>query len=385
MTGRKPIPTAASALVTAAILAAILAASALAIGRIHADAATEAASAQAERTTPRLPVAVEAIRPEPSYRVERRYLGLVAPRRQVALAFDLAGRLEALQAEVGDRVAAGQPLARLDTRRLAARRAELEAASREAEAALTFAEGEAGRQRTLAQRGSASAQARDRAVSEAQVARARRDSLAAQLDSLAVDEADSALRAPFAGVVVERALDEGAVVSPGTPVFRLLEMQRPEARIGLPAAEAAQLSPGDVLRVVWRGGETRGRLRALIPEVVGGTRTAAALVAMDPLPGLASGDAVELILEREVAAPGFWVPSAALVAGERGLWALQLVEAAEAGDRVRRAAVEVLHVEGARSFVRGTLAAGDLIVVEGAQRVRAGQLVEATLHRAALE
>lgn len=381
MAGRKLIPLAASA--SLAVL--ILGATAVAIGRIHADAAAEAASERAALTTPRLPVAVETVEPEPGYRVERRYLGLVAPRRQVSLGFDLGGRLESLQAEVGDAVAAGQPLARLDTRRLAARRAELEAALREAEAALTFAEGEAGRQRTLAQRGSASAQARDRAVSEAQVARARRDSLAAQLDSLAVDEADSALRAPFAGIVVERVLDEGAVVSPGTPVFRLLEMQRPEARVGLPAGEAARLSAGDELRLAWRGGETRGRLRALIPEVVGGTRTAAALVALQPLPGLASGDAVELILEREVAAPGFWVPSAALVAGERGLWALQLVEPVEEGERVRRAAVEVLHVEGARSFVRGTLAAGDRIVVEGAQRVRAGQLVESSLRTATLE
>jgi len=381
MTARKLIPLAASALFVVLILGAV----ALTIGRIHAGAAAEAAAERAALTVPRLPVAVEAVVPEPGYRVERRYLGLVTPRRQVALAFDLGGRLESLGVEIGEEVAAGQPLARLDTRRLAARRAELEAALREAEAALAFAEGEAGRQRTLAQRGSASAQARDRAVAEAQVARARRDSLAAQLDSLAVDEADSLLRAPFAGVVVERALDEGAVVTVGTTVFRLLELQRPEARIGLPAAEAARLVPGDELRVAWRGGETRGRLRALIPEVAGGTRTAAALVALEPLPGLASGDAVELILEREVAEPGFWVPSAALVAGERGLWALQLVEAAEAGDRVRRAAVEVLHVEGARSFVRGTLAAGDRIVVEGAQRVRAGQLVEAALHRASLE
>lgn len=381
MTGRKLIPLAASALLALLILGV----TALVIGRIHAGAAADAAAERAALSVPRLPVAVEAVELEPGYRVERRYLGLVTPRRQVALAFDLGGRLESLQAEVGDAVAAGQPLARLDTRRLAARRAELEAALREAEASLVFAEGDAGRQRTLAQRGSASAQARDRAVAEAQVARARHDSLAAQLESLAVDEADSLLRAPFAGVVVERALDEGAVVAAGAAVFRLLELQRPEARIGLPAAEAARLNPGDGLRLVWRGGETRGRLRALIPEVVGGTRTAAALVALEPLPGLASGDAVELILEREVAEPGFWVPSVALVAGERGLWALQLVESAQEGERVRRAAVEVLHVEGARSFVRGTLAAGDRIVVEGAQRVRAGQLVESSPRSAALE
>lgn len=42
--------------------------------------------------------------------------------RQVSLAFTLSERLAEVNAEEGDRVAAGQPLARLDTRSLALKR-----------------------------------------------------------------------------------------------------------------------------------------------------------------------------------------------------------------------------------------------------------------------
>ena len=48
--------------------------------------------------------------------------------------------------------------------------------------------------------------------------------VAAQIESVDVDIAKSRLRAPFSGVVSRRFVDEGAVVSAGEPLFRLLEM-----------------------------------------------------------------------------------------------------------------------------------------------------------------
>ena len=51
------------------------------------------------------------------------------------------------------------------------------------------------------------------------------------------------------------------------------------------------------------------------------------------------------------------------------------VEATAEGDRTLPAAVEVIHSDGARVFLRGTLPPGARIVAEAPDRVAPGQLV----------
>ena len=69
--------------------------------------------------------------------------------------------------------------------------------------------------------------------------------VAAQLESIDVDIEKSRLLAPFAGVVARRFVDEGAVVSAGEPLLRLLEIGHPEVRIGISVALAKSLKVGD--------------------------------------------------------------------------------------------------------------------------------------------
>ena len=73
---------------------------------------------------------------------------------------------------------------------------------------------------------------------------------------------------------------------------------------------------------------------------------------------------------------GAWLPIAALSESQRGLWSAFVVEPAEGGAQVvRRAELEVLHVETDRAFVRGTLEPGAAVVVSGAHRLTPGQAV----------
>lgn len=86
--------------------------------------------------------------------------------------------------------------------------------------------------------------------------------LDAQLTDLAIDIADSTLRAPFDGVVAGRLVDEGTVVAPGTAVLRVVESDVLEAWVGLPVRDAAAIdesaehvitADGRQYRALWRG------------------------------------------------------------------------------------------------------------------------------------
>ena len=80
-----------------------------------------------------LVVATQAIQEQPSYEVRRSFVGRLEARRSTDTGFELGGAVLRILVDEGDAVAKGQMLARLDTKRLGAKRAELEARVHEAE------------------------------------------------------------------------------------------------------------------------------------------------------------------------------------------------------------------------------------------------------------
>lgn len=90
-------------------------------------AADPAAVEATDRRNPAGQLTVDAYRLTDTETVTRtrRFTGELVPRRTTRLAFELAGKVEMLAADDGDRVTEGGLLARLDTAQLAARRAEL--------------------------------------------------------------------------------------------------------------------------------------------------------------------------------------------------------------------------------------------------------------------
>ena len=58
--------------------------------------------------------------------------------------------------------------------------------------------------------------------------------------------------------------------------------------------------------------------------------------------------------------------------GMQGLWTVLMVDPS---DTVRSAAVELLHVEAQRAFVRGSFPEGALLIAQGPHRVTPGQKI----------
>jgi hypothetical protein len=82
-----------------------------------------------------------------------------------------------------------------------------------------------------------------------------------------------------------------------------------------------------------------------------------------------------LTLTRSVSGEGAWLPRAALSEGVRGLWTVFLVVARPEGLFTRREAVELLHAETDRVFVRGAFPTGAKVVLSGSHRLADGQAV----------
>ncbi|MEM1241895.1 MAG: efflux transporter periplasmic adaptor subunit, partial [Cyanobacteria bacterium P01_H01_bin.26] len=92
------------------------------------------------------------------------------------------------------------------------------------------------------------------------------------------------------------------------------------------------------------------------------------------------GATARLSLQDQQSETGYWLPTSALVAGERGLWSAYVLDAPEAAAdnlfEVARREVEVLYTEADRAFVRGLLQPGDDVITSGTHRLVPGQLVQ---------
>ncbi|MBK8979946.1 MAG: HlyD family efflux transporter periplasmic adaptor subunit [Planctomycetes bacterium] len=411
------------------VAVAVLGAAAVGVAAVaqHTGPGPDLAPVAAARV---LEVETLAVRTESGYRLVQAYTGELRARRQAGLGLEVGGRIVSIHADVGARVGAGDLLVELDAAHLLASRDELDAGLRAARAAL--AELEAGpraetiaaaralrdqrreerrladlqleRRRALVERAVDSQADLDVAETNLRTAdarlaeadarlaeleagtraevldaqRARVAELQAGLQRIAAALDDTLLRAPFDGVIAARDADEGAVVAAGDVVLRIVETDRIEAWIGVPEDVATRCGDADALRV-----EVDGRTVAVgppraLPELDRRTRTATLVFDLDagagprPRPGAIA----RLLVEQHTDARGFWLPLEALVPGARGLWSCRVLTPAGDGEAiVRRAALELLHVDGERAFVRGTLQDGDAVLASGVQRVVAGQRV----------
>lgn len=335
-----------------------------------------------EGATPSLRVETTVVELQDSYFVQRRFVGQVAARRRAVLGFELAGRVAAIAADDGDQVRAGDPVADLDTERLEARRAEIAAARNEAAADRNLQASTFERVERAHGDGAVSDQQRDEARQALDAAAARLERLEAQIASIDVDLSKSVIRAPYDGRIVQRTADPGDVVSAGQPVLRLLEDRQLEARIGVTAEQAEGLETGQARNLTIAGRSVPSRLRAILPERDGRTRTVDLVFDLEEAApaGLRTGDLAVLTLEEEIGGAGFWLPRGALTAGSRGLWAAYLVRRSDAESgtvyRIARVNLELLHGTEDRVFVRGPVTAGDRIVRSGLHRLAPGMTVQ---------
>lgn len=350
---------------------AVLATAGASVQALYAGAAEDG---EAQRRPP-LTVETMTVVFEPHHLARESFVGRAEPARETRMAFERAGLVTAIAVEEGDSVAAGHVLADLDARPLRIEQRRLRADREALEADIALAEATTRRRQSLVGEGWASRQALDEARFSRSALVARRDAVDAALEQVALDLEKSRITAPFVGRVAARHVDEGSVVAAGTAVLTLQEEARPLARIGVPPDRAASLALGQPVAVLYGDQRLEGQVARKVADLETATRTVPVLVSLPPSPAIASGEVLRLELRRPVLGRGAWLPLAALSEAERGLWSVMTVRDGADGPIIGREAVEILHTEGDRAFVRGSLTEGARVVVAGPHRLTVGQRI----------
>ncbi len=289
--------------------------------------------------------------------------GTVRLKRETALGFSTAGRIAAIGVLEGQRVGAGQVLARLDPTGLDAA-----TASARAEAARTDAD--QARMRTLLAKGWVTRTRMESADAAAAAARAK-------LTQAGFDVRLGRIVSPAAGVVLRRAAEPGQMVAAGTPVLTvgetgsgyvlrvpLSDAELEGVRLGQPATVLLPaLSPAPVVATV---GEIAAR---------GDDRTGTFQVELrlPPLPGMRSGLIGTARLAGATVATGPVAVPASAVVGARADEGVVYVYRA---DGTVSARVVQLGTVGDRAVtVTGGLRVGERVARTGVERLRDGMKV----------
>ncbi len=369
---------------------------------------------QTVTATPMRAESAEAVTPEATAQVlpaitvsavETRHLrdvvlasGLVAPQETIQVAPLIEGQpIEALLADVGDKVTAGQVLARLSTSTLDLQKAQLAASLAAAKAQIAQAQAQviaanssaAEAQRTsdrtakLKAQGSASQAAADTALAgsvsaQAQVsvavqsleaAKAQQTLVEAQLANVDLQLARTEVTAPFAGEITARNAQLGAIASAaGQPMFTLIRDGALELRADVAEADLTRLVVGQTadLRLVGMVKPLTGKISLVEPSIDSVTRLGRVRIAIDDASQVRPGMYVEasiLVHEGDTAA----VPITA-VKSSGGKTSVMLVQGAVVSQRMITAGVR----DGGWIEVLDGLKVGDNVVTKAGAFVRDG-------------
>lgn len=307
------------------------------------------------------------------------------------LAAQQTGRLEAVDAQLGERVQKGAILARVDAAQLrrqideavaqvnAARADEKRVAAEIAAAQVELERGE----RLVAERLIASQELDARKArtavlaAESQAVAARAEQSAARAALLREQLREASLRAPFDGAVAARHLDPGALVQPGTPVLRLVKSGPLRVRFRVPERDLSRVRVGQAIAVATQatgGHRYAGEVTRLSPEISAQDRMLAVEGVLREEPELLrTGMHAEVLLTVQALSGVTVIPPAAIVErtlGQRREQGAYVVDDGVAHFRP----LTLLGRSGERSAVEG-LDPGERVVTLGHEGLQDGARV----------
>ena len=243
------------------------------------------------------PITVQVARSEPDVAVQVFGLGTVEARVESKIGFKVSGILVDLEADVGDRVAKGAVLARLDSREQQAQVARAKAAIEQGEANLQRAiasvekaEVNSANTKNISQRRQQLVQNKIESVETAETAKAVADAAAADVGvakgdiavaQAAIGDAKAnmqlqgttldfhTLTAPYDALVITRSKELGDAIAANDPVFSIIDPRTIWALAYIDESKAGEIKVGEPAEIVLRSRPNQrlqGRVARIEPE-----------------------------------------------------------------------------------------------------------------------
>jgi len=201
-------------------------------------------------------------------------VGTIRPVHETTIGAKLLARVIEVNLKAGQAVKAGDVLVRLDDKDLLAKRRQAEAVFNAAVAARIQAEADANRAASLVQSKAVSRQENDRAgtafkSADAELSRAKEsiNEIQAMLDWATV-------RSPIQGIVIDKKVDVGDMVTPGQMLATLFDPTRMQLVASVRESLAHRLKVGQPIEVQIENFTTRrtGTISEIVPEAESSSR-----------------------------------------------------------------------------------------------------------------
>jgi RND family efflux transporter MFP subunit len=281
------------------------------------------------------------------------------------------GMVSRIRAEAGQYVAAGQVLAEIDSAVQQAQLAQLRAGVVQAEADARLAQSELDRAQALVARGFISKADIDRRTATRDSANARVGVARAQVREMQERIARLAIRAPEAGLVLERRVEPGQVVSPGSgALYRIAAGGQLELRAQVAEQDMPGLGVGQPATVTPAGSSQRyaGQVWLLEPVIDPASRQGVARIALPRGDDLRAGGFANVVIDGARAQRPV-VPQSAIQSGREGSYVVTI----DAQGIVRQVPVEVGSITPQGVTILSGLSGREQVVVSAGAFLRAGE------------
>ncbi|MDX1381172.1 MAG: efflux RND transporter periplasmic adaptor subunit, partial [Xanthomonadales bacterium] len=221
------------------------------------------ALAQQPEGPPPAPVAVDTAQRD-TFSASLWVSGTVVSRNDARIAAETEGRITWV-ADVGTRIAEGEPIARIDATDLELTLADSEAQLASLKAQLRYQENNLGRLQQLAASNNAAANQLDEAEAQLEMTRQeiRRAEVAIRQTQRRITQ--TRVIAPFPGIVTERLVQVGEFVNRGAQVARLVDTEHREIRAQAPLSVASYVRDGMEVSVEHQQRESLSPVLHVIP------------------------------------------------------------------------------------------------------------------------
>jgi RND family efflux transporter MFP subunit len=296
--------------------------------------------------------------------------GTVVSKNDSRVAAEVTGVLVWL-AEVGDAVAKGDTIARIDPRLLQVEVKRARANVAKLQADYDYRERQLARTEELATSNNASETLvdesralRDQAVHQLADARA-------QLERAEVDLNRTEIRAAFAGHVTERLASVGEFIDVGEDVVRLVDTQRIEISLPAPITLTPYVEVGQLIRVRNDGIERHHPIRTVVPVGDAVSRMVEIRLSADGGDWLV-GSPVQVSLPSADSLTIVAIPRDALV--ERG--GRSLIYQVMGDNTAKQISANIRMIDGLWVGIAEGIEVGDKVIIRGAERLTDGQALD---------
>jgi RND family efflux transporter MFP subunit len=203
----------------------------------------------------------------------------------------VAGELQSLSVREGDRVQAGQLLARVDSTEYQARTLQAQQQAESAKAQVDIAQRAFDNNRKLVDQGFISQTALESSSASLAAAQASYRAGLAAVDIARKSLEDTALRAPITGQVAQRLAQAGERVGVDARILEVVDLSRLEVEASVAASDSMAVQVGQTVRLKVEGSGTSysGRVARINPSAVAGSRSVLVYLSLDSSEGLRQG------------------------------------------------------------------------------------------------